>query len=228
MKFHIDGIWRSLSWGCAFAGRPSIQIVMKDRSGQFDETPGRNTISFYGLIQLLDSSVKKLKLVQIHSVNFRPDGSIKSVGDPLTQEGIFPLVTHLLENIENRVILHVNNCTDISMLDPRANIVLIPFPPSSGKEKLNYWSNIEYLSDDGEILFSVNAEEDYQWMVSLLDRWHLPDRLTVHMAVHCSQKERQMWAKRLIRDNLGVHLLPETPFTPVPLKLDHSSRQPKT
>jgi len=159
-------------------------------------------------------------MIQIHSCPMDITGRIAEIGDPLSQVAVYPLVTHLLESLELRVCVHVSNRTDISLLDPRANIILIPFSPSTRHQDDNYWANLNYLSEDGEILFIVNSDEDYDWMIAVVDKFNLNTRFTVNMTTGKHRMPQNKWAKKLIKDAAPVHYLVPTPFTAIPLKID--------
>jgi len=227
VNIEIAGVWRNLSWGCAYAGRPSLQIHLQD-PGEKEAKHHGLSLPFHGIPALFAKQIRRFKIIQIHAVTFNAHGKILCVGDPLSQEFVYPLLTSLLSEIENRVILHVNNQTDISRVDPRTNIILVPVVPSQGDVDQNYWANLNYLSEDGEILFQLNGADDYQWIRRVISRYHMEDRFTIHISVPGNSELRKQWSKQFIRDGLGVHLLPETPFTPLPVHVDQSFRLPRT
>lgn len=209
------------------AGRPSIQIVLMDDGDLNESTVHPVYMEFTNLIRSIIEPLERLKIVHIHAADFDPEGNLLRIGDVLYQDQIFPLVTHLLEQIDYRVIVHVNNRTDISMLDPRANIILVPSSPSSRRESKNFWNNLEYLSEDGEILFRIKDMKDFQWMTSCIERYALTERFTIHMLPIDKDHNYAKWSKKLIQHSLGVHLLPWIPFTTVPLKIK-TQKHPKS
>ncbi|HKJ69311.1 MAG TPA: hypothetical protein VKA68_15230 [bacterium] len=218
MIFRVKGIWRGLTWGCALAGRPSVQLALMDKYDLERDSPKGLDLHFDDLIEIIAEPLRKLQIIQIHAVTFHPNGSVKRIGDPSYQDKMFPLVTHLLEQIEHRVILHFNNQTDISMVDPRANIVLVPTLPSSGDISENYWGNLEYLSDDDEILFRIRDETDFYWMKECIQHYNLTDRFIVHMVVVDPDKNTNKYAEKLVESDMGVHLLSHVPFITIPIK----------
>jgi len=204
-----------------------VQIALADQTDLSDNAVRVVQWDFEQLISYIREPLHQLKIVQLHAADFDAEGRLLRIGDVLSQEKIFPLIARLLEQIENQVVIHVNNQTDISMVDPRANIVLVPASPSSGKEAKNFWGNLEYLSEDGEILFRIKNEQDFHWMVSCIQRYALTERFTVHMTPIDKNEAYQKWAGKLIQQALGVHLLPWIPFTPVPLR-GKTRKHPKT
>ncbi|MCF7804074.1 MAG: hypothetical protein K9N46_12060 [Candidatus Marinimicrobia bacterium] len=225
MQFKIAGIWRSLAWGCAQAGRPSIQIQLASERVFPEEDETYTSISFQALVHLLTRPLRQLHTVQIHAVSFDAQGQIVSVDDPLSQTHIHHFITYLLGDFDNRVIVHTNNATDISLVDPRTNVVLTPIMPSRGDPDVNYWPNLNYLSEEGEILFTLDTSKDYHWMKQMVARYSLSDRFTVYVTIQGHPQVRDQWAKQIIKDSLQVHLLPPVPFTPLPIRVDRSFRQ---
>ena len=230
MRLRIDGIWTGLAWGGAFSGRPAIQLVLKDVSRKDQDSEKALSLSIESLARILRSPANRLNMIQVHAAKLDTRGRVVEVRDPLSQVTVYPFITHMLESLDLRLSVHVNNQTDISLLDPRANTILIPSPPSSGNESQNYWANLNYLSEDGEILFVLNAEEDYRWMKSVLNELNLANRFLVHMTTGKTRIPQSVWAKRLIKDSVPVQYLPPIPFTAIPLKIDkpeQQSRYPK-
>lgn len=225
--YQLKGLWCGLTWGCALAGRPSVQIALADQADLSDDVVRPVEWGFNQLINYIREPLHQLKIVQLHAADFDSEGRIVRFGDVLSQEKIFPLIARFLEQIENQVVLNVNNQTDISMVDPRANIVLVPATPSTGRESKNFWGNLEYLSEDGEILFRIKNENDFHWMVDCTRNYALTERFTVHMTPIDKNEAYQKWAKKLIQQSLGIHLLPWIPFTPVPLR-GQTRKYPKT
>ncbi len=223
--FKIRGVWSGLCWGCAFAGRPSVQLNLHDSVDIEESDTEAIHIEFMELMDLVSPTVSQLQLIQIHASEFTSKGKIHRIGDPLYQDKIMPFITHLLEYIDIRVVLMLNNHTDISLLDPRTSIVLAPSSPSSLNHEQNYWANLGHLSDEGEILFRIRTAEDFEWMQLCIKRWNLTDRFTVHMLSFDEFERSKKWAEKLIKNSLGVHFLPQIPFAAVPLE-SKTRRQP--
>lgn len=226
MDFQVQGLWRNLTWGCATAGRPSVQLVLSDTSTKVKQNTNTSVWSLETVIEAIEEPLASIKILQIHSVSFG-NGQISSIGDPLEYNDIYPLITHLLEELEHRVIIHLNNKTDISMVDPRANIVLVPVMPHMGDTHQNYWANLEYLSDEAELLFVVRTENDYLWMKEQVNTFNLTERFIVHMSVENVPHILTKWGKKIIQDCLGVHLLPVQPFLSIELHQNKIANYPK-
>ena len=214
MDFQVHGLWRNLTWGCATAGRPSIQLVLSDTSTDKKQNRNPSVWSLETVIEAIEEPLEKIRILHIHSASLQ-DGQITSIGDPLEYNDIYPLVTHTLEELEYRVIIHLNNKTDISMMDPRANIVLVPVMPHMGEPNQNYWANLDYLSDDDELLFVVRTEKDYLWMKEQIEYFRLEERFIVNMSIDNVPHILKKWGKKIIQDSIGVHLLPVQPYLPI-------------
>lgn len=226
MEFQVRGLWRNLTWGCAAAGRPSVQLVLFDPSTSVKQLDNASVWSLEKTIYELAEPLKSIKILQIHCATFQDD-QIVWIGDPLEYDDIYPLLTHTLEELEYRVIIHLNNKTDISMIDPRVNVVLSPVMPYMGDTAQNYWANLEYLSDDGELLFVIRTEEDYQWMKEQLELYRLSERFIVQMSVDNAPRILKKWGKKIVQDSLGVHLLPVQPSVPVKINLNRTVNSPR-
>jgi len=221
--FRIKGVWSGLTWGCSLAGRPAVQLAFADGYDLARDASHPYRVHFNDLIDIISEPLFEFQIIQLHAVSFYSGGKIKRVGDPLYQEKIYPLVTHLLEQIDHQVMIHVNNRTDISMLDPRVNTVLCPEPPSGGLEQENYWGNLDHLSEEDEVMFRITTDQDFEWMVSHIHRWKLTDRFNVHMLGVDDKQRNQQWVKELIEKSLGVQLLMPIPFVTIPMS--HYSRK---
>ena len=51
--------------------------------------------------------------------------------------------------------------------------------PGSGMSKHNFWANLEILTPRDEVKFVICDEEDFNWAVSVAERYRLPERLPV-------------------------------------------------
>lgn len=226
MDFQVQGLWRNLTWGCATAGRPSIQLVLSDTSTDKKQNKSPSLWSLETVIEAIEEPLESIRILHIHSASLQ-DGQITSIGDPLEYNDIYPLVTHTLEELEYRVIIHLNNKTDISMMDPRANIVLVPVMPHMGEPNKNYWANLDYLSDDDELLFVVRTEKDYLWMKEQIECFRLEERFIVNMSVDNVPHILKKWGKKIIQDSIGAHLIPVQPYLPIEINQNKIANSPR-
>jgi 7-carboxy-7-deazaguanine synthase len=83
-------------------------------------------------------------------------------GEPLLQEGVYPLMGSLLER-GHTVMIETSGASDVSRIDPRVIKIMDLKCPGSGECEKNLWSNIEHLSARDEIKFVIGDRADYEW-----------------------------------------------------------------
>ena len=97
-------------------------------------------------------------------------------GEPLEQEGIYPLIDLLLTG-GYEVMVETGGHIDISRLDDRVKRIVDLKTPSSGMSKRNLYDNIEYLTKNDEIKFVIGDREDYEWSKEMILRHHLAKKV---------------------------------------------------
>jgi 7-carboxy-7-deazaguanine synthase len=93
-------------------------------------------------------------------------------GEPLEQEGVYPLMKALCDQ-GYEVMIETGGHIDISRVDPRVKRIVDLKTPSSGMEQRNYYKNIEYLKKSDEIKFVVGNREDYLWSKDKIELFDL-------------------------------------------------------
>ena len=83
-------------------------------------------------------------------------------GEPLLQEGVYPLIDALLAS-GRTVMVETSGASDVSRLDPRVIKIMDLKCPSSGESHRNLWSNLEHLTARDEIKFVIADRADYEW-----------------------------------------------------------------
>jgi 7-carboxy-7-deazaguanine synthase len=83
-------------------------------------------------------------------------------GEPLLQEGVYPLMDALLESGQT-VMVETSGASDVSRLDPRVIKIMDLKCPGSGECERNLWSNLDHLTKRDEIKFVVADRVDYEW-----------------------------------------------------------------
>jgi 7-carboxy-7-deazaguanine synthase len=99
-------------------------------------------------------------------------------GEPLLQEGAFPLMTALCDEGYS-VLLETGGAADISRVDPRVHRIMDLKCPSSGECHRNRWQNLSHLGARDEVKFVVGTVEDYEWMKRTLAERDLVGRCPV-------------------------------------------------
>jgi len=96
-------------------------------------------------------------------------------GEPLLQQGVFPLMKHLCD--EGRtVLLETSGAHPISGVDARVRRIMDLKCPSSGEVGRNRWENLPHLTPNDEIKFVMATREDYQWVREMIKLHDLASR----------------------------------------------------
>jgi 7-carboxy-7-deazaguanine synthase len=96
-------------------------------------------------------------------------------GEPLTQPDCIPLMKLLAEK-GYTVAVETNGNMDLSKIDPLiVKIVDIKCPGSKMSKFMNY-NNIEYLTKRDEVKFVIGDRIDYEFAVSIIDKYNLYSR----------------------------------------------------
>ena len=83
-------------------------------------------------------------------------------GEPLLQEGVYPLIEALLAR-GRTVMVETSGASDVGQLDPRVIKIMDLKCPGSGEAHRNLWSNLEHLTPRDEVKFVLCDRADYEW-----------------------------------------------------------------
>jgi 7-carboxy-7-deazaguanine synthase len=83
-------------------------------------------------------------------------------GEPLLQDGVYPLIDALLA-AGDTVMVETSGACDINRLDPRVIRVVDLKCPASGESERNLWSNLVHLTARDEVKFVIVDRADYEW-----------------------------------------------------------------
>ncbi len=126
-------------------------------------------------------------------------------GEPLLQRGVPELVRRLLDE-SYEVLVETGGQHDISVLDPRAHVILDVKTPGSGMQERNDPENLKRLGAGDELKFVLCDRADYEWSRALIRTHQLDTRLPVHLSpVHPGLDPREL-AEWLLEDGLRVRL----------------------
>lgn len=97
-------------------------------------------------------------------------------GEPLEQEGVYPLMERLLE-AGRTVLLETGGHVPLERVDPRVVKIVDVKAPGSGMAAANLPANLDSLSPSDEIKFVLADRKDFDWALELvrardLDRRH--------------------------------------------------------
>jgi 7-carboxy-7-deazaguanine synthase len=83
-------------------------------------------------------------------------------GEPLEQDGVYPLIHHLLER-DRTVMIETGGHVLVDRLDPRVIKILDVKAPGSGMQAANLPENLELLTPRDEIKFVLADRPDFDW-----------------------------------------------------------------
>lgn len=88
-------------------------------------------------------------------------------GEPLEQDGVFPLMDTLLEKGYN-VMLETGGHVGLERV-PKAVIKIVDIKcPGSGESHQVRWENLDLVQPQDEFKFVIRSREDYEWSVEVL------------------------------------------------------------
>ncbi|MGO9454502.1 MAG: radical SAM protein [Candidatus Binataceae bacterium] len=167
-RLHINEIFYSIQGESTHAGRPCVFVRLTgcNLRCRWCDTE----YAFYEGRKLTTAEVAAIvashgcKLVEITG------------GEPLLQEGVYPLIDALL-NSDHTVMIETSGAADVSRLDPRVIKIMDLKCPGSGECDRNLWSNLDHLSDRDEVKFVVADRTDYEWARDVIRTRGITDRI---------------------------------------------------
>lgn len=124
-------------------------------------------------------------------------------GEPLAQPGCLELMTKLLDK-GYVVSLETSGALDVSEVDPRVVKVMDLKAPSSGELNRNRYQNIEYLTAKDQVKFVIGNDNDYDWSITVLTEYDLPNRCDVLFSPVMGQQNPTVLAEKILKDRLPV------------------------
>ena len=133
-------------------------------------------------------------------------------GEPLEQEGVYPLMVLLLE-AGKTVLLETGGHVPVDRVDPRIIKILDVKAPGSGMQAANLPENLEKLTPQDELKFVLADRQDFDWALNLVRSRNLDGRNVVTFSpvwegLHAS--DLAAWIRdsgRPIRLGLQIHKL---------------------
>lgn len=126
-------------------------------------------------------------------------------GEPLLQAALPELVRRLID-ADYRVLVETGGHHDISVLDPRAHVILDVKTPGSRMSAHNDSGNLGRLRPGDEVKFVLSDRADYDWARELLARTSLDPAIAVNLSpVHGVLDPREL-VKWMTDDGLRARL----------------------
>src|SRR5688572_31193753 len=88
-------------------------------------------------------------------------------GEPLEQEGVYPLMDHLLRHGKT-VLLETGGHVPLDRVDPRVIKIVDVKAPGSGMMGANLPENLERLGPKDEVKFVLADRRDFDWAVAFV------------------------------------------------------------
>ena len=205
-QLNISEVFYSIQGESTFAGYPCVFIRLSgcnlrcsfcDTAYAYEEE-GQN----YTLPQLLEFAERHPSaLVQITG------------GEPLLQEGVYPLMEQLLE--ANRIVmLETNGSVSLRTVpDGIIKIMDMKCPDSGMSQKMDY-ANLGILNSADELKFVISSRDDYDWARSVIethvhyynDPANLRKRVKILFSPTAGTLEPSVLAEWILEDGLQVRL----------------------
>jgi 7-carboxy-7-deazaguanine synthase len=88
-------------------------------------------------------------------------------GEPLEQEGVYPLMERLL-GLGKTVLLETGGHVALDRVDPRVIKIVDVKPPGSGMQAANLLENLEALGPRDELKFVLADRRDFDWSLDVV------------------------------------------------------------
>jgi 7-carboxy-7-deazaguanine synthase len=194
----INEIFYSVQGESSYAGRPCVFVRLTacdlrcswcDTPYAFHEGSKRTVADVLGAVDAFDCS-----LVEVTG------------GEPLLQEGVYPLFDALLAR-GKRVLVETGGHRSTERVPAQVVTILDIKCPGSGEAHRMDWTNIDRLRPHDEVKFVIKDRADYDYAVDVMARHRLAERVAaVHVSpVHDVMDLRQL-SEWVLADRLPVRV----------------------
>ena len=155
--------------------------------------------AFYdGKTQSIDQTLKDVKKFKIKLVEI-------TGGEPLIQEGVYPLMEALLEN-GYKVMLETGGSLSLRKV-PRDVIKILDLKcPGSEEHKKNNLDNLKLLAPHDEVKFVILDRRDYEWSRDLIKKHKINETAPILFSPVYGKLELKEMVKWILEDRLPVRL----------------------
>ena len=132
-------------------------------------------------------------------------------GEPLLQEGIYPLMEQLLAQ-GREVLLETSGSLSIAQVPVAVGVILDLKCPDSGMVAQNHWQNVSLLQQrqakgsQDEIKFVLSSKEDVAWAMQIIQQYNLTELVPVLFSPIIGQLTPEWLAQLILREQLAVRL----------------------
>jgi 7-carboxy-7-deazaguanine synthase len=167
-RLHINEIFYSIQGESTHAGRPCV----------FVRLTGCNLRCRWCDTEYAFYEGRKMTIAEVATIVTSHQCNLVEItgGEPLLQEGIYPLADTLLKS-QHTVMIETSGAVDVSRLDPRVIKIMDLKCPGSGECNRNLWSNLAHLSARDEVKFVLADRADYEWARNTIRARNLDGRV---------------------------------------------------
>lgn len=194
----MNEIFYSVQGESSYAGRPCVfvRLTACDLRCSWCDTP----YAFHeGTKRQLDEVLDEVDRFECSLVEV-------TGGEPLLQEGVYPLMQGLLERGKT-VLLETGGHRSTERVPERVVTVIDVKCPGSGEQEKMQWENLDRLRSHDEVKFVVRDRVDYEYARDVIGRHRLAHRAAaVHLSpVHGVLNPRTL-SEWVLADNLPVRV----------------------
>jgi len=127
-------------------------------------------------------------------------------GEPLLQEGVYPLMRGLLERGKTVLLETGGHRSTARVPEPVVTILDVKCPGSGEAEHMD-WTNLERLRGHDEVKFVVKDRADYEYARDIIGRYDLASRAAaVHLSPVHGVLDPRTLSEWILADNLPVRV----------------------
>lgn len=197
-RLHINEIFYSIQGESTHAGRPCV----------FVRLTGCNLRCRWCDTEYAFYEGRKLTIAEVAALVTGHQCNLIEItgGEPLLQEGVYPLTDALLK-AQHTVMIETSGAVDVSRLDPRIIKIMDLKCPGSGECHRNLWSNLEHLTERDEVKFVLAHRADYEWARDTIRARDLDGRVNaILMSPVFGELDPAELAKWILEDGIPVRL----------------------
>ena len=126
-------------------------------------------------------------------------------GEPLLQQGVYHLITRLLED-GYLVMIETNGSQDIKDIHRKAIVILDIKTPGSGAHREMNFANMDVLKPNDEVKFVITCQEDYMWAKGIIGQYRLHEKCLILLSPAYGMLEPGHLVQWILADRLPVRL----------------------
>jgi 7-carboxy-7-deazaguanine synthase len=194
----LNEIFYSVQGESTYTGRPCVfvRLTACDLRCSWCDTP----YAFYeGRKRSLDDVLAEVERFDCPLVEI-------TGGEPLLQEGVYPLMQSLLDR--GRTVLIETGGHRSTARVPEAVVTILDVKcPGSGEAARMDWSNLERLRPHDEVKFVIADRADYEYARDVISRHALAGRVhAIHLSPAHGVREPRQLSEWVLADSLPVRV----------------------